>query len=88
MKQAQRLTGVYIVTGFIESGKTSLIHSMLEDKNFSQGAKTLIISCEEGIVEYDEKLLKESNCTLYSLDVKDELTRQSLQQQARNVHGP
>ena len=78
MKQAQRLTGVYIVTGFIESGKTSLIHSMLEDKNFSQGAKTLIISCEEGIVEYDEKLLKESNCTLYSLDVKDELTRQSL----------
>ncbi len=78
MKTTQKITGVYIVTGFIESGKTSLIHSMLEDKNFSQGAKTLIISCEEGIVEYDEKLLAESNVTLTSLDSKDEWNEENL----------
>ena len=46
MKSTQKIAGVYIVTGFIESGKTSLIHSMMEDKNFTQGVKTLIISCE------------------------------------------
>ena len=78
MKATQKITGVYIVTGFIESGKTTLIHSMLEDKGFSQGAKTLIISCEEGIVEYDEKLLAEGNCTLVSLDDKDQWNEENL----------
>ena len=72
MKTTQKIVGVYIVTGFIESGKTTLIHSMLEDKGFSRGEKTLIISCEEGIVEYDEKLLRENNCTLVQMDDKDE----------------
>ena len=49
MKTTQKIAGVYIVTGSIESGKTTLIHSMLEDKGFSRGEKTLIISCVEGI---------------------------------------
>ena len=78
MKTTQKIVGVYIVTGFIESGKTSLIHSMLEDDGFSQGAKTLIISCEEGIVEYDDALLKKSNAVLSSLEDKDELTEENL----------
>ncbi len=78
MKSTQKIAGVYIVTGFIESGKTSLIHSMLEDKNFTQGVKTLIISCEEGIEEYNEDLLKESNCTLFCLDTKDEWNYENL----------
>ena len=74
----QRIVGVYIITGFIESGKTTLIHSMLEDKGFSRGEKTLIISCEEGIVEYDDALLKSGNATLTQLEDKDELTESSL----------
>ena len=74
----QRIVGVYVVTGFIESGKTTLIHSMLEDKGFSRGEKTLIISCEEGIEEYDDALLKENNVTLTQLEDKDELTESSL----------
>ncbi len=78
MKTTQKIAGVYIVTGFIESGKTTLIHSMLEDKGFSRGEKTLIISCEEGIEEYDEKLLKENNCTLVTMDDKDQWTEESL----------
>lgn len=78
MKTTQKIVGVYIVTGFIESGKTTLIHSMLEDKGFSRGEKTLIISCEEGIVEYDEDLLKENNCTLVSLDDKDQWSEENL----------
>lgn len=78
MKTTQKIAGVYIVTGFIESGKTSLIHSMLEDKNFTQGAKTLIISCEEGIEEYNEKLLAESNCTLITMDDKEQWNEKNL----------
>ncbi|MBR5110912.1 MAG: GTPase [Clostridia bacterium] len=78
MKTTQKIAGVYIVTGFIESGKTTLIHSMLEDKGFSRGEKTLIISCEEGIEEYDEALLKDNNCTLVTMDDKDQWTEESL----------
>lgn len=80
MKPVQKLVGVYIATGFIESGKTTLIHSMLEDEGFTHGEKTLIISCEEGIVEYDEELLKKSNATLVSMDDKDQWTEESLRQ--------
>lgn len=78
MKTTQKIVGVYIVTGFIESGKTTLIHSMLKDEGFSRGEKTLIISCEEGIEEYDEALLKKGNCTLVSWDDKDQWTEESL----------
>ena len=78
MKARERIVGVYVITGFIESGKTSLIHSMLEDTGFSQGEKTLILSCEEGIVEYDSALLAKANATLTSLEDKDELTAENL----------
>jgi len=80
MKPVQKLVGVYIATGFIESGKTTLIHSMLEDTGFTHGEKTLIISCEEGIVEYDDTLLRKSNATLVSMDDKDQWTEESLRQ--------
>ena len=78
MKATQKITGVYIVTGFIESGKTTLIHSMLEDKGFSRGEKTLLISCEEGIEEYDEKKLLDNNCVLVTMDDKDQWNEENL----------
>jgi uncharacterized protein (DUF1919 family) len=78
MKTTQKTVGVYVVTGFIESGKTTLIHSMLEDKGFSRGEKTLIISCEEGIEEYDDKKLLENNCILVTMDDKDQWNEENL----------
>ncbi|MBQ9299827.1 MAG: GTPase, partial [Clostridia bacterium] len=48
---------IYIVAGFLDSGKTSLIHNMLEDEGFSRGQKTLLVVCEEGNEEYDEARL-------------------------------
>ena len=54
-------TPIYLVTGFLESGKTSLIKNMLEDEDFSAGERTLLIVCEEGEEEYDAKLLRKAN---------------------------
>ena len=34
---------VYIVTGFLESGKTRFINEMLGDEGFSEGERTLIL---------------------------------------------
>mgnify|MGYP002101681558 FL=1 len=45
----QEFTPVYLITGFLESGKTQLINSMLTDDNFSRGQKTLVICCEAWI---------------------------------------
>ena len=39
---------VYIITGFLESGKTTFIKNTLEDPNFASGEKTILLLCEEG----------------------------------------
>ena len=49
---------VYLFTGFLESGKTSLIQGTIEEPDFMKGETGLLICCEEGEVEYDEALLK------------------------------
>ena len=42
---------VYLITGFIESGKTSFLNYTLQQKNFRIPGRTLLIKCEEGEVE-------------------------------------
>ena len=46
---------VYIFNGFLESGKTQFIKDTLLDPGFTENEKTLIVACEEGEEEYDEK---------------------------------
>lgn len=67
-------TPIYLIAGFLESGKTSLIKNMLEDDGFSAGERTLIIQCEEGIEELDASLLKKANAVLETIDELSELT--------------
>ena len=51
---------VYIINGFLESGKTEFITYTLAQPYFQVRGKTLLLLCEEGEVEYDEKLLAQS----------------------------
>ena len=58
----QEFIPVYLITGFLESGKTTLISGMLADEDFTRRSaggkqKTLVIVCEEGMEEYDEAAL-------------------------------
>lgn len=52
---------VYVIMGFLEAGKTSLIRDLLTDELFDDNAKTLILACEEGEEEYDQTMLEKSN---------------------------
>ena len=70
--------GVYIVTGFLESGKTKFMQEMLTDDGFSEGERTLLIVCEEGEEEYDSDLLKKSNTVMVTLDSQEELSGDKL----------
>lgn len=48
---------VYLVAGFLDGGKTNFINGILRD-GFAREDKTLLICCEEGEEEYDEKALQ------------------------------
>lgn len=48
---------VYVIMGFLEAGKTSLIKDLLTDELFDDNAKTLILACEEGEEEYEQEML-------------------------------
>ena len=77
---------VYIATGFLESGKTSFIKEILEDHEFTEGKKVLVICCEEGAEEYDEEMLVANNAALVSVESPEELTTdflKALQRQHR-----
>ncbi len=51
---------VYMINGFLESGKTEFICFTLAQQYFQVKGKTLLILCEEGENEYDPVLLKRS----------------------------
>lgn len=55
---------VYVINGFLESGKTEFITYTLSQPYFQIRGKTLLILCEEGENEYDERLLKMSRTEL------------------------
>lgn len=63
---------VFVVHGFLESGKTRFASETLEDEYFSGGERNLVIACEEGIEEYEDEVLENSNTTLVVLEDKSE----------------
>ena len=65
---------VYLFTGFLESGKSSMMKETLSDPEFNDGSKTLILACEQGEVEFDQKFLKETHSVLVTVEDKEELT--------------
>ncbi len=65
---------VYIITGFLESGKTSFLRDVLADDEFTGGEKALLILCEEGEEEYDEKLLAGMNIDIITVEDEKEFT--------------
>ncbi len=65
---------VYLFTGFMDSGKTTLIRQTLLRDHFGEGAKTLLIVCEDGDEEYEEDKLKEANIQLLMIEKEEDLT--------------
>ncbi len=69
---------VYVFTGFMDSGKTSLIQETLFENDFGNGDKTLILCCEDGDVEYDEAKLKTINASVAMLERQEDFTEETL----------
>jgi len=78
MTRRNDMIPVYLVMGFLESGKTELIHSMLKDDRFTMGQRTLVVCCEEGELEYDNALMIKCNARAVLLEDESELTGKNL----------
>lgn len=75
---------VYLFTGFMDSGKTTLIKETLLDEGFTEGGKSVIICCEDGEVEYDEAALAKINAKLVMVENEEDFTADFLKEvQAR-----
>lgn len=65
---------VFLINGFLESGKTQFLQFTMEQDYFKAEGKTLLIVCEEGENEYDSGLLKRSNTETVLIDSMEEMT--------------
>ena len=69
---------VYVINGFLESGKTGFITFTLQQPYFRIKGKTLIILCEEGEQEYDAALLQKSRSVVEVIEEEDAFTPENL----------
>ena len=61
---------VYLVSGFLDAGKTSFINGILED-GFAREDRTLLICCEEGEEAYNARAL--DNVTVVTVEDEEDL---------------
>ncbi len=69
---------VYVITGFLESGKTTFIREVLDSPDFADGEKTLVLLCEEGEEEYDEAQLARHNIYVVPIESEEDLSPEKL----------
>ena len=70
---------VYLFTGFLEGGKTSMIQESLNDQKFNSGEKTLVLLCEEGIEELDATQFWGQNVRIHVVENEEWLTKENLE---------
>ena len=71
---------VYLFTGFMDSGKTTLIKETLLENGFAEQGKSLIICCEDGDVEYSEEELKKINTQVAYMESEEDFTAEKMQE--------
>lgn len=63
---------VYLINGFLDSGKTSFLTFTLQQDYFKIKGTTLLLLCEEGEEEYDEKMLKKARTVVEVLEDEED----------------
>ena len=69
---------VYLINGFLESGKTEFIKYTLAQPYFQTKGTTLLILCEEGELEYEQALLKKTRTVVEVIEDEDDFTIEQL----------
>ena len=69
---------LYLITGFLDSGKTSLLRDTLNMDYFNDGQRTVLLLCEEGEEEYDPQFLSQRNCRAIPIEDHSQLNTEFL----------
>lgn len=77
---------MYLITGFLESGKTTFINFTVAQDYFQIDEPTLLITTEEGEVEYDEKELLKYNTVLEVVESQEQFTTEYLKKLKRRYN--
>jgi len=71
---------VYLITGFLDSGKTTLLTDTLNMDYFNDGQRTVLLMCEDGEVEYDAQHLSHRNCRMIPIEDQEQLNTEFLKE--------
>lgn len=71
---------VYLITGFLDSGKTEFLKFTLKQDYFQVEGTTLLILCEEGEGEYDPQELQEYDVKIERVQDQKDLTEAWLEE--------
>lgn len=74
----QRDVPIYLITGFLESGKTQFLDFTIRQSYFQIPEKTLLILCEEGEEEYSEAGLRRSNTVVEIIENQEDFNEDTL----------
>lgn len=71
-------TPVYMINGFLDSGKSQFIKFTMSQQYFQTKGRTLLIVCEEGEEEYDDILLKKTNTVMEVIEDEEDFNPDNL----------
>ncbi len=74
----KKLKPVYVINGFLDSGKSSFFSYTISQPYFQTSGTTLLIVCEQGEVEYDEKMLEQTRTVKVEFESQEEMTPSAL----------
>ena len=77
---------VYIINGFLGSGKTEFINFTLDQPYFQSSGKTLLLLCEEGEEEYDPYVLKRSKTIVETIEEEADFTPEKMVELEKKYH--
>ncbi len=78
---------VFIINGFLESGKTTFIKETLSSEDFNDGTRSLVFTCEEGEEEYNNDDLHEYHAKYVQIDSQEEFVKDFFVKEC-NVYNP
>ena len=70
---------VFLIKGFLDSGKTKFICDAVIGDGFAQRGDTLVLLLEEGEEEYEEQLLKDNYTTIYKFESIEDFTIENIE---------
>ncbi|MCR5635296.1 MAG: GTPase [Lachnospiraceae bacterium] len=69
---------VYMINGFLDSGKTQFLKFTLSQDYFKIRGTTLLILCEEGEEEYDKELLSKTKTVVEQIEKQEDFNIENL----------